>query len=157
MNQQEQLAQALKQFQQRYVNNPALFVEEVLQVKPDPWQAQVLKWVTEGERRISIRSGHGVGKSSCASWLMIWHQLTRFPQKTVVTAPSHSQLHDALGAEVRRWITSLPDVIRDQLEVLSEQIRLIAAPSESFISFRVSRPEKGSAETLQGVHSDHVL
>lgn len=157
MNQQEQLAQALKQFQHRYVNNPALFVEEVLQVKPDPWQAQVLKWVTEGERRISIRSGHGVGKSSCASWLMIWHQLTRFPQKTVVTAPSHSQLHDALGAEVRRWITALPDVIRDQLEVLSEQIRLIAAPSESFISFRVSRPEKGSAETLQGVHSDHVL
>ena len=43
------------------------------------------------------------------------------------------------------------------MEVLSEQIRLIAAPSESFISFRVSRPEKGSAETLQGVHSDHVL
>ena len=111
----------------------------------------------ERERRISIRSGHGVGKSSLASWLMIWHQLTKFPQKTVVTAPSHSQLHDALGAEVRRWITALPAVLKDQLEVLSEQVRLVAAPSESFISFRVSRPEKGSAETLQGVHSDHVL
>ena len=154
---QSTLADTLRQFQQRYVNEPALFVEEVLKITPDPWQAQVLKWVTDGKRRISIRSGHGVGKSSCASWLMIWHQLTRFPQKTVVTAPSHSQLHDALGAEVRKWITVLPDVIKEQLEVLSEQIRLIAAPSESFISFRVSRPEKGSAETLQGVHSDHVL
>ena len=135
------LADTLRQFQQRYVNEPALFVEEVLKITPDPWQAQVLKWVTDGERRISIRSGHGVGKSSYASWLMIWHQLTRFPQKTVVTAPSHSQLHDALGAEVRKWITVLPDVIKEQLEVLSEQIRLIAAPSESFISYRVSRPE----------------
>ena len=157
MNTQEALVKALKQFQLRYVNDPVLFVEEVLKITPDKWQAEVLNFVAGGGRRLSIRSGHGVGKSSCASWLMIWHQLTRFPQKTVVTAPSHSQLHDALGAEVRKWITVLPQVIRDQLEVLSEQIRLIAAPSESFISFRVSRPEKGSAETLQGVHSDHVL
>ena len=151
----ESIVQVLKEFQQRYVNDPELFVKEILKLTPDEWQSKVLSWVAQGERRISIRSGHGVGKSSLASWLMIWHQLTRFPQKTVVTAPSHSQLHDALGSEVRGWINVLPDVIKDQLEVLSEQIRLVAAPSESFISFRVSRPE--SAETLQGVHSDHVL
>lgn len=157
MNQQEQLAQAFKQFQLRYINDPVLFVKDVLKLTPDSWQEQVLTWVAHGERRCSIRSGHGVGKSSCASWLMIWHQLTRFPQKTVVTAPSHSQLHDALGAEVRKWITVLPDVLKDQLEVFTDQIRLKASPSESFISFRVSRPEKGSAEALQGVHSDHVL
>ena len=157
MNDQEKLIEALKQFQIRYINDPVLFVREVLKLTPDKWQEQVLSWVAHGERRISVRSGHGVGKSSCASWLMIWHQLTRFPQKTVVTAPSHSQLHDALGAEVRKWITVLPDVLKDQLEVFTEQIRLKASPSESFISFRVSRPEKGSAEALQGVHSDHVL
>ena len=150
MNQQEQLAQAFKQFQLRYINDPVLFVKDVLKLTPDKWQEQVLNWVAHGKRRISVRSGHGVGKSSCASWLMVWHQLTRFPQKTVVTAPSHSQLHDALGAEVRKWITVLPDVLKDQLEVFTDQIRLKASPSESFISFRVSRPE-------QGVHSDHVL
>ena len=157
MNQQEQLAKAFSQFQLRYINDPVSFVKDVLKLTPDTWQEQVLNWVAHGERRISVRSGHGVGKSSCASWLMIWHQLTRFPQKTVVTAPSHSQLHDALGAEVRKWITVLPDVLKDQLEVFTDQIRLKASPSESFISFRVSRPEKGSAEALQGVHSDHVL
>ena len=100
MNTQEALVKALKQFQLRYVNDPVLFVEEVLKITPDKWQAEVLNFVAGGGRRLSIRSGHGVGKSSCASWLMIWHQLTRFPQKTVVTAPSHSQLHDALGSEV---------------------------------------------------------
>jgi len=155
--QEESVATLLREFQQRYLNDPVLFVKEILKLTPDPWQEEVLTWVASGERRISVRSGHGVGKSSCASWLMIWHQLTRFPQKTVVTAPSHSQLHDALGAEVRKWITSLPDVLQDQLEVFTDQIRLKASPSESFISFRVSRPEKGSAEALQGVHSDHVL
>jgi len=155
--QEESVATLLREFQQRYLNDPVLFVKEILKLTPDSWQEEVLTWVASGERRISVRSGHGVGKSSCASWLMIWHQLTRFPQKTVVTAPSHSQLHDALGAEVRKWITSLPDVLQDQLEVFTDQIRLKASPSESFISFRVSRPEKGSAEALQGVHSDHVL
>jgi len=49
----------------------------------------------------------------------------------------------------------LPSVIQDQLEVLTEQIRLRAAPNESFISFRVSRPE--SSETLAGVHSENVI
>ena len=155
--QEESVATLLREFQQRYLNDPVLFVKEILKLTPDSWQEEVLTSVASGERRISVRSGHGVGKSSCASWLMIWHQLTRFPQKTVVTAPSHSQLHDALGAEVRKWITSLPDVLQDQLEVFTDQIRLKASPSESFISFRVSRPEKGSAEALQGVHSDHVL
>jgi hypothetical protein len=153
----ESVIKLLREFQQRYTNDPELFVKEVLKLTPDSWQSKVLQWIASGERRISIRSGHGVGKSSLASWVMIWHQLTRFPQKTVVTAPSHSQLHDALGAEVRGWINVLPDVLKDQLEVLSEQIRLVASPSESFISFRVSKPDKGSAETLQGVHSDHVL
>ena len=156
-----ELASTLAKFQKRYVNNPNLFVNEILGATPDDWQADVLdmvagagKYVEQG-RRISCVSGHGVGKSCCASWVAIWHMIFRFPQKTIVTAPSHSQLHDALGSEVRAWITMLPSVIQDQLEVLSEQIRLKAAPNESFISFRVSRPE--SSETLAGVHSSNVI
>lgn len=107
------------------------------------------------KKAYKLRLGSWSRKSCCASWVLLWHMIFRFPQKSIVTAPSHSQLHDALGSEIRSWITKLPDVIKDQLEVLSEQIRLRAAPSESFISFRVSRPE--SSETLAGVHSSHVL
>ncbi len=62
MNQQEQLAQAFKQFQLRYINDPVLFVKDVLKLTPDSWQEQVLTWVAHGERRCSIRSGHGEGK-----------------------------------------------------------------------------------------------
>ena len=142
-------------FFEKYGTDPVLFVEDVLGVKPDEWQAQVLKWVGDGERRISVRSGHGTGKSSVASWLMIWHLLTRYPQKAVVTAPTITQLQDALASEVKRWINELPDALRSQIEVLTEQIRLKGAPSESFISFRVSRQE--SPEALSGVHSDWVI
>ena len=145
----------VKQFFDRYGRDPVLFVEEVLKIEPDPWQKQVLQWVGEGERRCSIRSGHGVGKSSCASWLMIWHLLTKYPQKCVVTAPTVNQLQNALAAECKRWVNELPDALKDQLEVLVETIRLKEAPAESFISFSVSRAE--TPEALAGVHSDWVL
>ena len=145
----------IKQFFDKYGQDPVLFVREVLGIEPDPWQEQVLRWVGEGERRISVRSGHGVGKSSCASWIMIWHLLTRYPQKAVVTAPTVSQLQNALASECKRWVNELPDVLKDQIDVFVEHIRLKAAPAESFISFSVSRAE--TPEALAGVHSDHVL
>ncbi len=156
-----ELASTLAKFQKRYVNNPNLFVREILGATPDDWQGDVLDMVAgvgkydSQRRKISIVSGHGVGKSCCASWVALWHMIFRFPQKSIISAPSHSQLHDALGSEIRAWITVLPGVIRDQMEVLSEQIRLRAAPNESFISFRVAAKE--NPETLAGIHSENVL
>jgi phage terminase large subunit len=156
-----ELASTLEKFQKRYVNDPRLFVQEILGATPDDWQADVLDMIAgvgkydSQRRKISIVSGHGIGKSCCASWVALWHMIFRFPQKCIISAPSHSQLHDALGSEVRAWITVLPGVIRDQLDVLSEQIRLRAAPNESFISFRVAAKE--NPETLAGIHSENVL
>ena len=73
-------------------DNPVKFVEEVLGVKPLAYQAELLMAVAKNERKISIRSGHGTGKSTAASWLMLWFLLTRYPVKIVVTAPTSSQL-----------------------------------------------------------------
>ena len=55
------------QFVTRYKNHPVLFVKEVLNTTPDPWQEQMLNHIASGKRRISVRSGHGVGKSTGAS------------------------------------------------------------------------------------------
>lgn len=107
------------------------------------------------KRRISIRSGHGVGKTTELAWIIIHHILTRFPQKTVCTATTGDQLFDALAAEVKAWIQKLPQALQDLLEVKNESIELKAAPNESFISFRVSRADK--PEALAGVHSEYVL
>lgn len=51
---------AFTQFLQRYRNNPVLFAREVLGVEPDPWQVEMMNAVATGERRLSIRSGHGI-------------------------------------------------------------------------------------------------
>lgn len=148
-------ANAFDEFLRRYRSNPVLFVQEVLNVEPDEWQADMMMAVASGHRRISIRSGHGVGKSTGASWLMLWFLLTRYPVKVVVTAPTSSQLFDALFAEVKRWVNELPHSMQKLLNVKSDKIELVAAPAEAFISARTSRAE--TPEALQGIHSDHVL
>jgi len=138
-----------------YWDDPVRFVEEVLGAKPLPYQKDFLNAIAQNERKISIRSGHGTGKSTSASWAMLWYLLLRFPNKVVVTAPTSGQLFDALFAELKRWISELPPQLQQMLTVKSDRVELTAAPSEAFISARTSRAE--TPEALAGVHSDNVL
>ncbi len=148
-------ANPFEEFTLQYMDDPVLFVKEVLGAEPLPYQAEFLNAIATGERRISIRSGHGTGKSTSASWAMLWYLLMRFPNKVVVTAPTSGQLFDALFAELKRWIGELPKPVQDLLTVKSDRVELAAAPSEMFISARTSRAE--TPEALAGVHSDNVL
>lgn len=158
-----------------YHADPHRFVREVFGMDGrdpehtiDAWQAELLdvvggkivreETVAAGglkERRIAVRSGHGVGKTTVVAWLIVHHIICKFPQKTVCTAPTSGQLFDALAAEVKTWIRKLPPLLQDRLEIKTESIHLRAAPDESFISFKTSRPE--TPEALAGVHSANVL
>lgn len=146
---------AFVQWLKRYRDNPVLFAREVLEVEPDVWQAEVMMAVASGERRISIRSGHGVGKSTTVAILCLWYLLTRYPVKIVITAPTSAQLFDALFAEIKRWVNILPPQVQELLNVKSDRVEIKAAPETGFISARTSRAE--SPEALQGIHADHVL
>jgi phage terminase large subunit len=149
------MEEAFAFFLEVYRNRPVEFVEDVLKAKPLPWQKDFLNAVARGERRISIRAGHGVGKSTACSWALVWFMLTRFPQKAVLTAPTAGQLFDALFSEVKRWINALPEFLKEQIEVFSDRIVLKAAPESSFMSARTSSADR--PEALAGVHSENVL
>jgi len=142
-------------FLEMYRNDPVLFVKNVLGATPQPWQEDFLRAVARGERRISVRAGHGVGKSTVCSWALIWHMVTRFPQKSVVTAPTSAQLFDALYSETKAWINKLPPALKELFEVFSDRIVLKDSPESSFISARTSSAER--PEALAGIHSEHVL
>lgn len=151
-----QLETSMSHFIRAYKNDPVGFVKHVLNVEPLPWQEKFLEKIADPlTRRISVRAGHGVGKSTACSWALIWHMLMRFPQKSVCTAPTSSQLFDALFSEVKKWVNALPEVLRDSFDVLSDRIVLKASPESSFISARTASKEK--PEALAGVHSEHVL
>lgn len=131
-------------------------VREVLGADPDPFQESVLRAACGGDiRRISIRSGHGVGKTTTLAWCIVCHNTTRFPQKTLCTAPTSTQLFDALAAETKAWFKKLPALLRELFEIKTDVIELVAAPDESFTTFATSRAE--TPEALAGKHSEHML
>lgn len=143
------------EFIKKYRHDPVAFVKNIFKVEPDEWQTQFLEAIRDNNRRISVRSGHGVGKSTAASWAMLWYLLTRYPVKVVVTAPTSSQLFDALFAEIKRWVKEMPPALSELLEVKSDRIELRPSPTEAFISARTSRAEQ--PEALQGIHADNVM
>lgn len=136
----------------RYQNEPVLFAKEVIGIDPDPWQKELLAAVADPKkRRISVRSGHGVGKSTAVAMAALWHVLMRVPSKTVTTAPTSSQLFDALFAEMKSLAKKLKPPFNTLLDIKSDRIELKSAPESSFISCRTSRAEQ--PEALAGVHS----
>ena len=92
---------AYKKFIEQYQANPVGFAQDCLSQEPLEWQASVMIAVADGERRLTVRSGHGIGKSVCAAALMLWFLLTKHLCKVIVTAPTASQLYDALFSEIK--------------------------------------------------------
>lgn len=117
---------------------------------PLDWQKDVMREIARGTRRLSVKSGHGCGKSSCASAIILWFLLVKYPAKVVVTAPTAAQLLDALFAEVKRRHRQMPPAIRDLLEATSDRIYLKSNPAAVFCSLKVASKER--PESLAGVH-----
>jgi len=140
----------------RYQHDPVKFAREVIGMEPDEWQCELLQSVADPKiRRVSCRSGHGVGKSSAVAMAAIWHVLMRVPSKTVVTAPTSAQLFDACFAEMKNIAKRLKPPFNELLEIKSDRIELKSAPESTFISCRTSRQEQ--PEALAGVHSPSTL
>lgn len=152
-----ELAKLTETLAARYYHEPYAFIREMFRSHPEPTaqQKQLVQAMARGDRKVSVRSGRGTGKSSSIAWVAIWFLLHRPSVKVLITAPSSAQLFDALFAEIRRWIEDLEPIYRDRLEVKSDRVELLAAPAECFITLRTARKE--SPESMQGVHAPFVL
>ncbi len=146
------------EFIRRYANDRVGFVANVLGVALQPWQREALEYLDNGGTRLTIRSGHGVGKSALLAWITIHFVMTRFPSKTVCTANTAPQLFDVLAAETKMWLRQIEQTLpafKNLLTITNDRIDLTAAPESAFVTYRTSRTE--NPEALQGVHSEHVL
>ena len=81
---------------------------------PDEWQAGVLRDIGEAVRsRLSnpelgayldaTASGHGVGKTTLVSWIILWFMSTRPDPAIVATANTQGQLNQTTWTELSRW------------------------------------------------------
>lgn len=86
---------------------------------PDKWQAKFLRELGAEVRkngfdgikavnaiRRAVSSGHGIGKSTLAAWLVDWIMSTRPHAQGTITANTFTQLETKTWAAIKRW-TSL--------------------------------------------------
>ena len=138
----------------RSKNRPLLFVTDVLSATPEPWQAEALEAVGNHDR-VSIRSGHGVGKTTLQAWLVLWFLLTRKNCKVPVAANSQDQLRDTIWPEIAKWHRRLPDALKAMIDVQAERIVVVEDPEGAFAVRRTA--SKDNPEALQGFHAEHLL
>lgn len=127
---------------------------DVLSTEPEQWQREALEAIGAHDR-VSIRSGHGVGKTTLFAWLVLWFLLTRQDCKIPVTANSQDQLRDTVWPEIAKWWRKLPEPLKAQLDVQAERIAVRADPEGSFAVQRTA--SRHNPEALQGFHAKHLL
>lgn len=146
-----QLKVDFKLLAKRYFNHPELFVKETFKATPTEQQSLVLTSLAK-DRKVSVRAGHGVGKSTLASWAIYWFLLTRPYPKIICTAPTFHQLHDVLWAEAASW-RQKSKLIQDCFEWQQRRIHAKWSPNNWWAAARTAT--KG--ESLTGRHAGHFM
>lgn len=147
--------------------DPYLFVTGVLGVLPHDqndtgkdnslaaWQQEALCAIRDGHKRISIRSGHGCGKTSFLAWCVLYALLCLGPDtKVPIAAGSRDQLRDTIQPEINKWHSRLPGALKDQIDVTIERISVRCDPDAAFAVFRTA--SKDNPQALAGFHAKNL-
>ena len=105
--------------------------------------------------RISIVSGHGIGKSALLSMLILWFLFVHPECQIACTSPSKEQLYDVLWKELKKWIDRMPKGMGEMFLWESGHIRMKEDPQIWFARAKTSSKE--NTEALAGVHADWVM
>lgn len=134
-----------------YFDHPVEFVEDVIGATPDPIQGDILRSVAENAMT-TVRSGHGIGKSTVEAWTVIWFLCTRPFPKIPCTAPTQHQLFDILWAEISKWLRN-NRALQRELIWTKERVYMKDHPEEWFAVGRTA----STPDALQGFHAENVL
>lgn len=109
----------------------------------------------EAPRKISIASGHGIGKTSDLSWVILWFLFVNYNSQIPCTAPTADQMYDVLWKELSIWIDKMPPAVKAKYDWGRDHVRIKESPETWFARAKTSSKE--NSEALAGVHADHVL
>jgi len=109
----------------------------------------------KGQKKISVVSGHGIGKTATESWLILWYLFCHLNAQVPCTAPSSDLLHDVLWKELKVWIDRMPVAASAVYDWTTGYLRVKESPETWFARARTARKE--SPEALQGVHGENVF
>ena len=157
--------EAYLELRQDWREDPLLYARERLGLTPTHQQRRILEAIAPAGAKVSVRSGHNIGKSSAAAAIIWWqletHDLARIP----CTAPTSAQLRQVLWGELGKWLRNADlqsqqrgDPRRLWLSTLfrltQDKVYDRGAPLEWFAVARTARKE--APEALQGFHATAI-
>lgn len=138
---------------ERYFNDPVGYAYDILQVeKLEDWQIETLKDIVENQR-VSVTSGHGIGKTFEINLIIHWFISTRPYPQIVVTANTKNQLDSKTWRELGK--VNSKALNKDWFTKTATKFFLNDAPDRWFAS-AIPWSENNS-EAFAGTHEDHVL
>jgi hypothetical protein len=124
---------------------------------PEAWQMEIFNLIRDkmlsledAIARLSIRSGHGIGKSACVSILILWAMLKE-DTRGVVTANSERQLRTKTWAELGKWFNMY--IARDLFRLTATS--LFPADKSKLLTWRIDMVPWSEHNTtaFQGLHN----
>lgn len=138
-----------------YAADPALWVKDALGYDLDQWQKEAMRVLFLGKRykedavglgRVSIRAGHGVGKTLLASIIAHYFLMNFVPSKVAITGPTGQQTRRQIWSYIHTvWRRS---VFRDQIAWQATRVCVKGAEEEWNIVWMTSREPKH----IEGYH-----
>lgn len=108
----------------------------------------------EAEHKLSVVSGHGIGKTATESWILLWYLFCHPQAQVPCTAPTSAQMFDVLWKEVKVWLDRMPKEAAAQFDWTGDHVRMRESPETWFA--RAKTASKENTEALAGVHGDWV-
>lgn len=108
----------------------------------------------QASSRLSVVSGHGIGKSAIFALVTLWFLFVRLDSQVACTAPSADQMYDVLWKEIKKWIDRMPPAIAALYVWESSHIRMKEGMQTWFARAKTSSKE--NTEALAGIHADWV-
>ncbi|HWR07112.1 AAA family ATPase [Sporomusa sp.] len=133
-----------------YYNDPIGFAEDVLDFYPDDKQKEIMLSVRDN-KRTSVRSGQGVGKTATVACIIIWYMLFRDTAKIIATAPTRQQLSIVLWPELAKWLSGT--YADNFLTLTKTMLYMIGYELEWFTTAKTATKK----ENIAGIHADNML
>lgn len=130
---------------QKSQKDPVWFIETFLDCKLWKKQREIAMAVAR-DRRVSVASGHDLGKSFLMACLVIWFIYSHPWSKVVTTAVTYQQVRGVLWQEIRRQHIKLENKFTEIGEIFQTELRIAPAWNAEGIS-----PDRPDA--LQGRHA----
>lgn len=139
-----------KELRDRWRADPALFAREALGVRLWGRQIEIVRAVPK-HRRVAVRSGHKVGKSTSAVVIALWF-VCLFPRaRVVITSASGRQVRSVLWKELRRVYKNARIPIGGTLHLVPDA-GLQFDDGREVVGFATDEPEK-----MAGTSSPNLL